>query len=538
MANKSVFSSATRGKTPAPATAVNEAGGRAFAYEPRHALAQFAATGTINDTFYTSAMDQIDTVLELCKTLDPTFVGKVAVYARTKGFMKDMPALLCAALAARPDGVPILKKVFPTVIDNGKMLRNFVQIVRSGKTGRKSLGTAPKKLAQAWFASRSDDDIFRQSIGNDPSMKDVIKLVRPKPTNDPRRALLGYLIQAKEVALDQLPGLVRHFEAFKSARALKTGTIELPNVPMEMLTGLELTADDWKWIAARASWTQTRMNLNTFARHGVLKDRAQVGAIAARLRDPNLIAKARVFPYQLLAAYKNTGDEVPVEIRNALQDAMEIAIVNTPIVDGQIVICPDVSGSMQSPVTGLRKGSTSSVRCIDIAGLIASVFMRKNETTRVLPFEHGVTKLTLNPRDSVMTNAEKLARIGGGGTNCAAPLALLNAEKAKVDLVIFVSDNESWMDTSPTFNSRGYGYGGGYGRSTGMQTEWNALKVRNPKAKLVCIDIQANRTGQAQNDKDVLNIGGFSDSVFDQIRRFASGDSTQWADVIDQISLE
>ena len=48
-----------------------------------------------------------------------------------------------------------------------------------------------------------------------------------------------------------------------------------------------------------------------------------------------------------------------------------------------------------------------------------------------------------------MTNAAKLASIGGGGTNCSAPLAQLNAERAKVDLVVFVSDNESWVDATP-----------------------------------------------------------------------------------------
>ena len=52
----------------------------------------------------------------------------------------------------------------------------------------------------------------------------------------------------------------------------------------------------------------------------------------------------------------------------------------------------------------------------------------------------------LNPRDSIMTNAEKLADIGGGGTACSAPLRLLNHEKARVDMVIIVSDNESWAD--------------------------------------------------------------------------------------------
>ena len=51
--------------------------------------------------------------------------------------MKDMPALLCAILAVRD--VKLLEAIFPRVIDNGKMLRTFVQILRSGVVGRKSL---------------------------------------------------------------------------------------------------------------------------------------------------------------------------------------------------------------------------------------------------------------------------------------------------------------------------------------------------------------------------------------------------------------
>ena len=89
---------------------------------------------------------------------------------------------------------------------------------------------------------------------------------------------------------------------------------------------------------------------------------------------------------------------------------METAIANVPEIDGQVVVCPDVSGSMSSPVTGYRKGATSAVRCIDVAALVAAAFMRANRNTRVLPFEQGVVNMRLNPRDSVMTNAAKLAR--------------------------------------------------------------------------------------------------------------------------------
>ena len=50
----------------------------------------------------------------------------------------------------------LLAQVFPRVIDSGKMLRNFVQILRSGAVGRKSLGTRPKKLVQRWLLEATE----------------------------------------------------------------------------------------------------------------------------------------------------------------------------------------------------------------------------------------------------------------------------------------------------------------------------------------------------------------------------------------------
>ena len=70
-----------------------------------------------------------------------------------------------------------------------------------------------------------------------------------------------------------------------------------------MLTALPLSNSDWAAIASRAPWQMTRMNLNTFARHGVFKQKGMTARIAKRLRHPEAIAKARVFPYQLMVAY-------------------------------------------------------------------------------------------------------------------------------------------------------------------------------------------------------------------------------------------
>ena len=120
-----------------------------------------------------------------------------------------------------------------------------------------------------------------------------------------------------------------------------------------------------------------------------------------------------------------------------------------------------------------------------MAALVAAAFLRRNPATRVLPFEQRVVDIRLNARDSVMTNATKLAAIGGGGTNCSAPLRQLIDEKAKVDLVVFISDNESWVDAGPAQR-----------RGTSMLIDWERLKSWNPDAKLVCIDIQPSTTSQ------------------------------------------
>ena len=182
---------------------------------------------------------------------------------------------------------------------------------------------------------------------------------------------------------------------------------------------------------------------------------------------------------------------------------------------------------MSSAVTGYRAGATSSVRCIDVAGLMAAAVLRKNKEARVLPFEHKVVSLQLNGRDSVMTNAEKLAKIGGGGTNCSAPLKQLADEKAQVDVVIMVSDNESWVDGV----RRG---------ATETMLQWERIKQRNPGAKLVCIDIQPHGTTQAMERNDILNVGGFSDAVFDVVASFAEGKlgAQHWVGEIEKIVIE
>jgi 60 kDa SS-A/Ro ribonucleoprotein len=72
-----------------------------------------------------------------------------------------------------------------------------------------------------------------------------------------------------------------------------------------------------------------------------------------------------------------------------------------------------------------------------------------------------------------------------------------------------------------------------------MLAQWDLFKRRNPHAKLVCIDLQPNLTTQAHERGDILNVGGFSDAVFNVIAAFLrSGPGPRtWVDAISSMPL-
>src|ERR1700722_2740474 len=493
------------------AISINEAGGKAYELSDKAALAQYALTGTLFGTFYSSDEEQLTKILELANKCDVEYVAKLSVYARQKGLMKDIPSLLAAYVAAKD--VSLLQRIFFKVIDDPKMFRNFIKVIRSGITGRKSFGSRPKKLLQKWLENLTDEQLFKASVGNDPSLEDCLKMIRPKAANEGRNALYGYLL-GKDHSAEALLPIAREYEAFK-----KNMDLDIPNVPFQMLTALSLTPGHWKKIAQRATWNQIRHNLNAFSSHNVFEDKAIVEQLAAKLSDPDEVRRANVFPYQLFSTFINVQDNVPVLIKIALQKAAEIATENVPAIEGDVAIALDVSGSMRDPVTGKRGTASTKMRCVDVASMIAASIVRKNPTARIIPFDTVVKQVNLNPLDSVMTNAQKLAAAGAnGGTDCAAALAFMNEQNMKAQTVVYVSDNQSWAQSTREYPGyRGYA---ATGTGTTMMHEWATFERRNRGAKLINIDIAPYGTTQVYDKSNTINVGGFSDQVFEVVSMF------------------
>ena len=64
----------------------NEAGGIAYTLTPKQQLAQLAATGCLNNTFYADAQSQLDQVLKLAENLDAEFIAKNCRVCPSKRF--------------------------------------------------------------------------------------------------------------------------------------------------------------------------------------------------------------------------------------------------------------------------------------------------------------------------------------------------------------------------------------------------------------------------------------------------------------------
>jgi len=126
---------------------------------------------------------------------------------------------------------------------------------------------------------------------------------------------------------------------------------------------------------------------------------------------------------------------------------------------------------------------------------------------------------------------------GGGGTDCSIPLREAYRKHRKRRLVgcVVVSDNESWITQGrPSFQTSPFTI------QTSSMVEWQKFVtsarshgITDPK--LECIDIQPYGNTQAPDRQDILNIGGFSDAVFNVVCSFLESDTNRFVREVEAV---
>jgi 60 kDa SS-A/Ro ribonucleoprotein len=223
----------------------------------------------------------------------------------------------------------------------------------------------------------------------------------------------------------------------------------------------------------------------------------------------------------------------PTAIREALLKALDLSLANVPSLPGHTYVFVDTSQSMNAAITGSRAGHTSTVTCREVAALYAAALMAKaGDDCTVMCFTTYVHNV-LTQADATkgyMHVYEKIRAMPQGGTNCSAPMKMLLEQVAngapEPGTIIYLSDNESWFDSG-----RGIGH-------TETQAAWNYLATRFSNLRAISIDMTPTTTTQMKNNDRVLNVGGFSNSVFDLVAMFANGElDGSISDVIAGVTL-
>lgn len=547
MANKKLFSLAPSKVAPKAETH-NLAGGVAYSMDDEWALAQIAFTGTFSNTFYdkSEGENQLKEILERSQRVSPNYMAKLAVASREVGYMKAMPPALLLTLAQR--NMPLARKVFDRIVDAPNMLKEVFTLVRSGRFGRRAFGYALKKAFESKLRNAKPSWLINLAIGTDPSIRDIFRMIRPSPRTKVEHALWGYLLDQPvprwggEAGQEDLPKIVLALDAYNKAttEAQQLAVVEdLKGVRQENLTGNIKGPKVWQAIIGTMRAQALRMNLNTLHRQGAFKDPEIVREVAARLADREEVRKSRQFPFQYLAAYNELAGDMPPEIRSGLHKAADAACGNIPVFGFPVAILVDVSGSMSTaPVTGFQSGRQSSkVMCIQAASLMAVALWRANPGSVLVPFDERIHEeaLRFDPDDSLLSLTERLARYGGGGTNCSLSLNYVNTKLSAKPFgaAVMISDNESWMDRQ----SR-------HGGSSGIMVEFGRF-IRNqqklgkyPRPKLVCLDLSPGTTSQIPNTEHTASVGGFSDGVFALLGQFLTGDRERFVKSVHSVSLD
>jgi len=116
----------------------------------------------------------------LASLVPEAFLAKAAVTASEAG-MSKYAALLLAVLTVRD--VELLAKVFLRAVPDAGTLRRYVGFLRSGRVGRRSFGTRPKKLVQDWLNAQPAGLLRVEAFQHRPSLADIVRWTHPKPVD-------------------------------------------------------------------------------------------------------------------------------------------------------------------------------------------------------------------------------------------------------------------------------------------------------------------------------------------------------------------
>lgn len=454
--------------TRATTKTTNLAGGKAFSMNPEMELVHAVLTTFLEDKFYESGSARVARIQSLVAQNKPEFVSKLAVIARKEFNLRSVTHVLVGELAKTHKGDSLVRDTIVAMATRPDDITEIMSYVGTPvpKQVKRGIRNALYKFSPYQLAKYKAE-------GKGMSMVDVFNLVHPKPQHASP--------EQQEAWKQLMEGTLVSTDTWES---------EIANAGSES----ERKAQ-WERLIAenKMGYMALLRNLNNLLKYSVSGETIQLAV--AKLTNPEEVKNSKQLPFRFMTAFENvSGNRL---FSDAISEAMDIAVSNTPELSGKILIAIDSSGSMSGDP-------------MNKASIFGATLAKANKNADVILYDTEVKELTISSRTPVLDIANGIKRAAmGGGTETSLVFAYAQAKGAVYDRIIIISDNESWSE-----NYRG-----------SVQKTYNLYKQETGTDPYVyAIDIQGYGTKDVEGGK-VFHLTGWSDRLLDFIGRVENGDT-------------
>lgn len=148
------------------------------------------------DTFYEDGKLIADRISELCLKVPAADLSRIAIQAKEDMRIRHVPLLMAYNLTLTKDGLKHFGETAAKVITRADDITEFMAIYWREK--KHPLAKQVKKHLGLAFAKFDEYQLQKYNGGSKAiKLKDVIKLVRPKPENETQAALWGRLVKGE-----------------------------------------------------------------------------------------------------------------------------------------------------------------------------------------------------------------------------------------------------------------------------------------------------------------------------------------------------
>lgn len=456
-----------------------------YVVDPMVQARRFAILGTASGTYTTkqreltleNAMIANDLITAGRGAEVLTMIHRVSIEGLAA---KQSPTLFLLAMLTRCTDDKVRTEALatmPEICRTFAMLSEFLGYHQQGVTASTKTsgwGKGLRKAVHAWFIKLGPEKATYQCLKyrnrNGWTPRDVLRKAHSKPDDPAMNALYTFLTKdtldgnPESVKVDTFVKAYLAVQEPEITNHLAISLIKEHHLAHEHL-GQHLLSSCMVWTALIENGmpiTALIRNLGRLTANGTLAPfKTQSDMVAARIRDPKVLERGRVHPFNVLLAKstyeKGRGDKGKLEwepvpgIVAALEDAFYLSFKNVKPTGKRIVVGLDVSGSMEQEVMG------SSIMASQAAAAMAMVFVRTEPCSVVKAFagdgcfgrDDRFVDVKINAKSS-LSEVEDIARsITMGRTNCAAPMQWAEKTNAKVDVFVIITDSETNTFESP-----------------------------------------------------------------------------------------